>query len=175
MTSTVHGLPAHILWNHFVIVLMPLTAALAVLCALWPAARRRLVWLVLALSLVDAVLTLLTVDSGGWLADRMGAPGAPGTLNRHLDLGGSAGYCAAGLVVIAALPAVIHVRQERGHVVSAVLRIVVAAVVIAGAITVSVQVYRIGESGARAAWGDFQAAAEPVRAVAGSAGGGVCP
>ena len=51
----------------------------------------------------------------------------------------------------------------------------VAAVVIAGAITVSVQVYRVGESGARAAWGDFQAAAEPLGTVAGSACGGVCP
>ena len=31
---------------HFIVVLAPLTALLAILCAVWPAARRRLVWLV---------------------------------------------------------------------------------------------------------------------------------
>jgi hypothetical protein len=55
--STLNGLPPHILLNHFVVVLAPLTAILAIVCALWPAARRRLIWLVLLL----AVGTLATL------------------------------------------------------------------------------------------------------------------
>ena len=39
--STIAGLPAHILLLHFVVVLVPLTAILLIVCALWPAARRR--------------------------------------------------------------------------------------------------------------------------------------
>ena len=61
--STVNGLPAHILLNHFVVVLGPLTAILAIICALWPAARRRLIWLVLLLAVVSLALTPLTVNS----------------------------------------------------------------------------------------------------------------
>lgn len=157
--STVHGLPAHILLNHFVIVIVPLTAVLAGVAAVWPAARRRLVWLVLALSVVGIVVTPLTVSSGGWLADRMTGSAVPPTLNTHMELGGSAGYCAAAMVVVAAMLVALHVRQERGHAVSAAVRILVAVVVVTAAVAVSLQVYRIGESGARAAWGDFSAAA----------------
>ncbi|MFZ2177676.1 MAG: hypothetical protein WAW17_27340 [Rhodococcus sp. (in: high G+C Gram-positive bacteria)] len=45
-----NGLPAHVLLVHFVVVLAPLTAILLILCALWPAARRRMVWLIRALA-----------------------------------------------------------------------------------------------------------------------------
>ena len=40
---TYDGLPAHVLLIHFVIVLAPLTAILAIICALPPTARRCLV------------------------------------------------------------------------------------------------------------------------------------
>jgi hypothetical protein len=53
------GLPAHVLLVHFIVIfiviLAPLTAVLAILCAVWPAARRRLVWLVLGLAVFTAV------------------------------------------------------------------------------------------------------------------------
>jgi hypothetical protein len=65
--STFNGLPAHALLVHFIVVLAPLTAVLAILCAVWPAARQRLVWLVLALALVTTGLTPLTTDAGEWL------------------------------------------------------------------------------------------------------------
>lgn len=61
--STINGLPAHVLLVHFIVVLAPLTAILAILCAVWPAARQRLVWLVLVLAGVVAVLTPLTTEA----------------------------------------------------------------------------------------------------------------
>ena len=70
--STFNGLPAHVLLVHFVVVLGPLTAALAIVCTFWPAARQRLVWLVLALAVITAGLTPLTTDAGEWLAKRNG-------------------------------------------------------------------------------------------------------
>jgi hypothetical protein len=47
----------------FVVVLAPLTAVLAILCALWPAARRRLIWLVLLPAVGALVLIPLTTRS----------------------------------------------------------------------------------------------------------------
>ena len=46
--TTINGIPAHALLIHAIVVLAPLVALLEILCAFWPAARRRLVWLVLA-------------------------------------------------------------------------------------------------------------------------------
>jgi len=50
MTTTLFGLAAHPLLVHFIVALTPFAAVMAILCAAWPAARQRLVWLVLALS-----------------------------------------------------------------------------------------------------------------------------
>src|SRR5258707_2811623 len=58
--STFNGLPAHVLLVHFIVVLGPLTAVLAIVCTFWPAARQRLVWLDLRLAVVTAALTPLT-------------------------------------------------------------------------------------------------------------------
>src|SRR6478672_9241144 len=67
--STFNGLPAHVLLVHFIVVLAPLTAVLAIVCTFWPAARQRLTWLVLALAVITAALTPLTTDAGEWLAN----------------------------------------------------------------------------------------------------------
>ena len=70
--TTFNGLPAHVLLVHFIVVLAPLTAVLAIVCAVWPAARQRLVWLVLGLAVTTAVLTPLTTEAGEWLEHREG-------------------------------------------------------------------------------------------------------
>ncbi|EUA13580.1 putative membrane protein [Mycobacterium kansasii 732] len=59
-------------FNHLVVVLGPLTAILAIMCALWPPARQRLVWLTLALAVITLIVTPLTADSGEWLAGKLG-------------------------------------------------------------------------------------------------------
>lgn len=42
MLNTVGGLPAHPLLAHVVAIFVPLTALLAILVVVWPAARRRI-------------------------------------------------------------------------------------------------------------------------------------
>lgn len=148
--STFHGLPAHILLNHAIVVLVPLTALLAVLCALWPAARRRLVWLVVALAVLGLGLTPLTVNAGGYLADTAASSPA---LDTHMELGDTTIYYSAALVAVAVLLAVTHVLAQHGRSVRPVVHALLAAVVIAASAAVVLQVYRVGESGARAVWG----------------------
>ena len=110
--STFNGLPAHALLVHFIVVLAPLTAVLAILCAVWPAARQRLVWLVVALSLLTAALTPLTTEAGEWLQHRVGR--SP-TVHTHAELGDTMIFFALALLVAAALLAVVHVRAGRGR------------------------------------------------------------
>src|SRR5262249_19509470 len=153
--STVNGLPAHILLNHFVVVLGPLAAILAIVCALWPAARRRLIWLVLLLAVVTLVLTPLTTESGEWLSDKLGPSPA---IHHPAQLGDSLIHLVAAVVATLVVLAAVHIRQARGRTVKFALHAVVGVLVIAAAVATLVQGYRVGESGARAAWGTVGAA-----------------
>lgn len=155
--TTIAGLPAHALLVHFIVILAPFTAILAILCAVWPAARQRLVWLVLALAAVTVVLTPVTTDAGEWLEHQVGR--SP-TVHAHAELGDTMIYFAIALLMAAVLLAVIHLRAVRGKSVKPVVTWIVAAVIIVVSVATGVQVYRIGDSGARATWGDRVPAAE---------------
>ena len=150
--STVNGLPAHVLLVHFIVVLAPLTALLAILCAIWSSVRERLVWLVLALSVFVAVLTPITTEAGEWLEHKVGK--SP-PLHIHSHLGDTMIYFALALVVAALLLAVMHVRQHRGMPLTRVVSMVVVAFVFISSVATMVQGYRIGDSGARVSWGEL--------------------
>jgi len=147
--STFNGLPAHVLLVHFIVVLGPLTAVLAIVCTFWPSARQRLVWLALALAVTTAVLTPLTTDAGEWLAKRKGR--SP-LLHAHTELGDTMAYFSIALVAAAALIAFIHLREARGKSVKPIARWLIAAIVVVASVATTVQVYRIGDSGAKATW-----------------------
>lgn len=153
--STANGLPAHILLNHLVVVLGPLVAVLAIVCAVWPAARKRLIWLVLVLALGTLALIPLTTSSGSWLQSRL----PPSLMTKsHAQLGETLIYMVAALVATIIVLAAVHVRQVRGHTVKFTLHAVVGVLVIAAAVATLVQTYRVGESGARTVWGTVASA-----------------
>jgi uncharacterized membrane protein len=88
MLDTVEGLPAHPLLVHAVVVLVPLTALLAVLIVLWPAARRRMAgaWLFVATGTMMA--TVLAAMAGRWLQQHGSMMMNSALIRRHGDLGG---------------------------------------------------------------------------------------
>jgi ABC-type branched-subunit amino acid transport system permease subunit len=149
--STFLGLPAHILLVHFIVVLAPLTAGLAIVCALWQAARHRLTWLVVVLATATVLLTPLTTNAGEWLEQR--TEGSP-LLEEHTELGDTMLYFSLSLLVAAVLLAFVHLRESRQRPLGSTITWVVAAAVILASAATTVQVYRIGDSGARSAWGD---------------------
>ena len=149
--STFNGLPVHALLVHFIVVLAPLTAVLAILCAVWPAARERLVWLVLALAVVTAGLSPLTTESGEWLEHHIEETEL---VEKHAALGDTMVYFALALLVAAVLLAVQHVRANRGKALSTALAAAVAVFVVVASVATSVQVFRIGHSGATSVWED---------------------
>lgn len=149
--TMISGLPAHPLLVHFLVVLAPLTAILAILCAVWPAARQRLVWLVLALAGVTAVLSPIAAEAGEWLEHNIEESDL---VEKHAALGDTMTYFAAGLLFAAVMLALVHWRAQRGRPLSGVISAVLALIVVAASVSTAVQVYRIGHSGAVATWGD---------------------
>src|SRR6476620_12440223 len=110
--NTFSGLPAHVLLVHFLVVLLPLTALLEMVCAFWPAARRgQIVGVPLVLAAVIMVLTPITVDAGEWLYDLRRNP-AP-LLQQHAERGSWMTYFSVALLVVASALAVLHVAERR--------------------------------------------------------------
>jgi 4-amino-4-deoxy-L-arabinose transferase-like glycosyltransferase len=149
--NTISDIPAHPFFVHFVVVLAPLVAILVVLCAVWTAARERLVWLTLALAVALTVLTPLATEAGEWLEHQQ--KDRTPTLHQHTELGDTAIYFVLGLLVVSLALAFLHrwgtrLGERRGL---AGVVVTVLAVVI-GVATIY-QIVRIGDSGARAVWG----------------------
>lgn len=160
--SLINGLPAHVLLVHAVVVLVPLSALTLVICALWPQAARRLGLALPLLALVTLATVPLATQAGEWLERHVDSDPL---VRRHAELGDGMLPWALGLFVLAA--GVWWISRRTGapqsrelsgarsgarsgsvlYVAAAVLSVVVAA----GAV---VDVYRIGDSGAKAAWHD---------------------
>jgi ABC-type branched-subunit amino acid transport system permease subunit len=148
--TTIAGIPAHALWVHLIVVLMPATALLEIVCALWPAVRRRLVWLVVVMAALLMVTTPITIDAGEWLYGQKKHPTA--VLQIHVDRGEQLTYYAAALLVVAVALAVLHWRQSRSGELPAVATIAIAVLAVVVGVASTVAVVRIGDPGARSVW-----------------------
>lgn len=165
MPETVNGLPVHVLLVHAVVVLVPLCALLLVLAALSPRLRVRLGGALPLLAAACLVLVPVTTHAGALLEHRVGNGGL---VARHAHLGRqllpwAAALLAASLLVwwrgrdvadpaadrrAARTPAG-SLGAARTHDLVSVAVLLVALVVAAGS---TIEVVRIGESGARAVW-----------------------
>ncbi len=184
MPTEVHGLPAHVLLVHAVIVLIPLSALVVVLSAVWPTARRRIGVGSPLLALVTLAFVPVTTHAGEWLAQRVPHSAL---VEKHTSLGDTLLPWAAGMFVLAAavwwlgrrqsvvddsLPDVSRPGDSRrdgaGPVASSgrggvppFVRVGAAVLAVIVSIGAVVQVYRIGDSGAKAAWhGQFSQTAK---------------
>jgi uncharacterized membrane protein len=150
--TVINGLPAHALLVHFVVVLVPLTALLEIVCGLWPAARRgQLLWLTLILAAGTMALTPITINAGGWLYDQTAKPSA--VLQRHADLGSLMNYFAAALLAVAIALVVFRLAERRFGKSHVIANILVAILVLAVGISSIIQIYQVGDAGAQAVWG----------------------
>jgi uncharacterized membrane protein len=149
--TVINGLPAHVLFVHFIVVLVPLTALLEIVCALWRAARLRLVWLVLVLAALTTALTPITINAGEWLFNLRKQPSP--ILREHAGRGEWMIYFCVALLVVAILLAVMRVLESRSDERRGAAKIVVAIITLAVGISSMVQVYRVGDAGSQSVWG----------------------
>lgn len=162
--TTFNGVPTHPLWVHGVVVLVPLSALLLVLCAAWPAVMRRAGIVLPLLAGVALIMVPLATQAGEWLEEQVAETSA---VERHTEMGDgllpwSVGVFALAVVLWAVHRGLLHRfieqdadtagvwagRMTNGSVVRAAA-VLLALAVAAGAV---VQVYRIGDSGAKAVW-----------------------
>ncbi|MGA8115260.1 MAG: DUF2231 domain-containing protein [Actinocatenispora sp.] len=159
MPTQINGLPAHVLIVHAVVVLVPLAALVLVLASVWPTFRRRAGIAVPLLALVALICVPFATEAGEWLEARV--PGSE-LVQKHTQLGGTLLPWVIGLFVVSAVTWLLAWWTERNRSGAdagprrstglLVVRIVVAVVAVAVAVGTVAQVYRIGESGSRAAW-----------------------
>jgi uncharacterized membrane protein len=147
MFDTINGLPIHPLVVHAVVVLLPLSILGVLALVVRPAWRARYGVLVAACAAVATLLIPVATSSGESFERRVGNPGI------HAELGDQLLWFAIPLLVVAVAIVVV----DRGIPDKAVRRPVaglVSVVAVMAAIAAGVQVYRVGDSGAKAAWGD---------------------
>lgn len=147
MFDLVDGLPLHPLVVHAVVVLLPLTVMGTLAIAARPPWRGRYGPLVVVAAAVSTALVPVATSSGEALERRVGDPG------RHAHLGDQLIWFAVPLLVTSAAVVLLDRRRSARspRTGGTVTRAVVALSVVA-ALACAVQVYRVGESGARAAW-----------------------
>lgn len=151
MFNLINGLPVHPLVVHAVVVLLPLAILGTIALAVRPAWRDTHGLLLIGVAAVATLLIPVATSSGEALEKHVGDPG------RHAALGDQLIWFALPLLVLDVALVVLHKRGTSGRAVLGG----VAAVAVVAALAAGVQVYRVGDSGARAAWGDQVSSSVP--------------
>ena len=154
MFDLVNGIPVHPLVVHAVVVLLPLAVLGTVAIVLRPSWRSRYGSLVVACAAVSTALVPVATSSGEELEHRVGDPG------RHAALGDQLIWFALALLATSAVLVWLDRRRDAGQASAPGLR-AVAVLALVAAVAAGVQVYRVGDSGAQAAWGDQVASSAP--------------
>jgi hypothetical protein len=152
MFDLFNGLPVHPLVVHAVVVLLPLAVLGTIAIALVPRWRSSYGPLVVGSALVASVLIPVATSSGEELEHRVGDPG------EHAALGDQLIWFAVPLLVLSALlvwtARRVPAPGEDAPARKQWLPTALAALSMVAGLAAGVQVYRVGDSGARAAWGD---------------------
>lgn len=170
MFDLVNGLPVHALVVHAVVVFLPLAALGTLAMAVRPAWRLRYGHLVVLAAAVGTALVPVATSSGEELAKRVGEP------REHAELGDTVLWFAIPVLVLALALWLVERWRARGAAAggsspgsprgsggpSPLVRHGVAVLAAIAAIALTVQIVRVGDSGARAAWGDRVSSASVV-------------
>jgi drug/metabolite transporter (DMT)-like permease len=152
--DTVGGIPVHALVVHAVVVLVPLASIGAVLMAVRPSFSRRFGSLVVIIAGIGAAASLVAKESGEQLAMRVGEP------EPHVDLGDVMPLFASGLLVLV----LVFWLFDRGIPANRprpAWLIVLAVVMVIGAVAATWWTIRVGDSGAKAVWEPILQVSQP--------------
>lgn len=161
--TSIRGLPAHPLFAHVPVVLIPL-AALGAAAMLWPPVRDRIGWFVVGTVFVAGIFTQLTISAGQSLKGyvhktslveqhtRMGEDIRPWVLLMFLAL------LAVMILALRTRHRSNETTGERrgGRDAFAIAGVAVAVLSIVFSAVATYWIYRIGDSGAKAVWAPTQ-------------------
>jgi uncharacterized membrane protein len=148
------GLPAHPLVVHLPVLLVPITAVGVVWCTFSARWRARLGWIVVGSAALTVAAVELALNTGEALEERVRETEL---VEDHAELADAMLPLAIAVLVVALGGMLLERWRDRrpaapGWVRPALAAVAVAAVLSAGAATV--QIVRIGHSGARSVWHD---------------------
>jgi hypothetical protein len=156
--SKIFGLPAHPLFVHVPIVLIPLTGIGAIAMSFSARVRDRYGWLVLAIAIVAGVGTQLAIESGHALRHSVPRSAA---LARHVHIASTIRPLILLLFLVALATMLIDRRSRgawpfakraRGRELSLPLRVALIVLTLVVAVGTNVRLFQIGDSGAKATW-----------------------
>lgn len=156
MFDEVLDLPAHPLFVHLPIVLIPLLIATSVVYAVLPRVRPYVEWAVVGLAVVTPVVTWVARESGYELKDRLAENTVDGVLpeaiaadiDEHARLSFILIWLVAALAV-ATLVLVVESRREPERLVT----VIGAVIVIALSVAAGWYLFKTGDLGAEMVWG----------------------
>ncbi|WP_098956950.1 DUF2231 domain-containing protein [Pseudonocardia sp. N23] len=174
------GIPLHPLVVHAVVVLVPAAVIGAVLVAVWPRLRPRWGWPVVVVTALGTLAIPIATSTGEGLEHNLPRTAA---METHTQLGDELLiFVAPMLIFVLGLVLLDHLRRRSADAVTATARhagpgtmaaprirdgqarigiAVLAVLTVVFAVVSAVQVVRIGDSGARAAWGEVTYAPQP--------------
>jgi uncharacterized membrane protein len=156
--SKIFGLPAHPLFVHVPVVLIPLTGIGVIAMACSARVRDRYGWLVLAIAIVAGLSTQLAVGSGQALRHSVPQSAA---LRRHVHIAGTIRPLILALFLVALATMLLDRRtrgawpfagRANGRDLSTPLRAGLVALTLVVAAGTNVRLFQIGDSGAKATW-----------------------
>jgi hypothetical protein len=142
---TLNGLPLHPLVVHAVVVLLPLAVLGVAALAIRPSLVDRFGALVVGVTVLATVCIPIATSTGEDLEHRVGDPGV------HAHLGDALIWFALPLLAVAVAMIWTH-RRTAGRAGRGATGVAVSVLALIVAAANLVQVYRVGDSGARAVW-----------------------
>lgn len=153
MDWTINGLPLHPLLIHATVVLVPLAAVAATLGTLWPAARKKLGIVTPIIATIAAAAMALTIEAGEWLKEHVVTTDL---VEAHIRIGKTAVPWILLLVASTWLQwAWFAYGKKRFPDASKAVPIVLASLVMVGAVGSTVAIIVIADAGAKAVWTDL--------------------
>lgn len=146
MFDTINGIPIHPLVVHAVVVLLPLGILGTIALVVRPAWRRHYGPLVIAVNALGVVLCPVATSSGEALESHVGIPG------EHAEMGDALVWFAIPMLLLSIALVWLDRREPERRPGPTWLPAAVSVLAVVASLACAVQVYRVGDSGARAAW-----------------------
>jgi uncharacterized membrane protein len=153
----IHGLPVHALVIHAAVIFIPLLALGAIVYAVLPRYRSKMDWAVALLAVIAPITALVAKLSGSELYNRLIGQGLKGKgkeiLDDHMGFGSMTFWFTLALGVVTLVLVALTWRKDVTLPKAAGLGLTVVVVLLA--VVSGYYVFRTGDSGATAVWGQY--------------------
>ena len=157
MFDQVNGLPVHALVLHAAVVFVPLLVLGAIVFAVVGRWRAKIGWAVLLLAVIAPISALVTMLSGNELHERLLSQGLKGRgaeiIDEHMGFGTLTFWFSLALGVVTLI--LVFATMRKPGSLPRVAELGLAVVVVALAVITGYYVFRTGDSGATAVWGQY--------------------